>query len=393
MTLEEILATLYHPGLKQIEPGLERMEKFLGALGNPHLSLPRVVHIAGTNGKGSTLAFLRAMAEAAGLRVHVYTSPHLVRFHERIVLAGREIDDALLTEYLLRVQALAKSIPVTFFEATTAAAFLAFAEHPADVVLLETGMGGRLDATNVVPTPVATLITPIGYDHMEYLGSTLKEIAFEKAGIMKPGVPCFAASQEVEAADVLRARAEEVGCGLYWPGAVEVPVALAGEHQRFNAGLASACAAHALNLPRDCIEEGLLKAAWPGRLQKLQDMPELWLDGAHNVHGAQALAEWLASFKGDKPLHLICGMMARKDAEAFLAPLAPYITHLTAVPIPGEEEAMPPQHLCQVAEKYNIPSAVAPSFDAAVHTLPPQTRGVICGSLYLAGHVLSSRAN
>lgn len=389
-----LLAPLNNPSLPGIDLSLERMQALLAALGNPQERLPPTVHVAGTNGKGSTLAFLRAMLQAAGKRVHGYTSPHLVRFNERIVLAGKEIDNDRLAGYLQRVAA-ERSIGVTFFEATTAAAFLAFAEHDADFLLLETGMGGRLDATTMVARPKACIITPIGLDHQEFLGPDLAAVAAEKAGIIKPGVPVFSAAQLPEAESVLRAMAQRCHAPftLVEPAAL-APLGLMGAHQQQNAALAVAVA-HALGVTdAQFIAEGLRQVRWPGRLQRLtrgpivEQLGPFWLDGGHNAHAARVLADWLAVQPA--PRVLLCGLMARKDAAAFFAPLAEVVEHCVAMPIPGAADGQDPDVLREAAMALGIDAAVADDLESAValaQRYNPATV-LIAGSLYLAGEIL-----
>lgn len=426
MHLKPAIATLLdglnNPSLPGIDLSLTRMVQLLAALGNPEKQLPPVIHLAGTNGKGSTLAFLKAIYEAAGYRVHAYSSPHLVRFNERIVLAGQEISDDYLLQLLERITEVAKDIPVTFFEATTAAAFLAFAEHSADVVLLETGLGGRLDATNVVARPIATIITPIDYDHMEFLGETLGAIAAEKAGIIKDGVSCFVGSQQPEAREVLKRTAREkhaelllhgrdwsyeastdgiaVHCGAEcW----ELPLpSLVGMHQYHNAALASVAAnsLRALPVSEAALKKGIVTAEWPARLQRLTQGPlvDAWgargavmLDGGHNTSAALVLRDWIAA--QEQPVTLMLGMMARKDAHAFLEPLADCIGGIIAVPIAGND-AYAPDVLAAIAGALNIQHVeAAPSLDgASLHMREGDGTLLIAGSLFLAGEVLKNHS-
>jgi dihydrofolate synthase / folylpolyglutamate synthase len=421
-----ILARLsgLHPRI--IDLSLGRIERLLDDLGRPQDALPPVVHVAGTNGKGSVLAFLRAMMEAAGLRPHVYTSPHLVRFTERIVVAGREIDEEALAALLEECERVNAGRPITFFEITTAAAMLAFARTPADVTLLETGLGGRLDATNVVSSPALTAITPVSLDHQSFLGDTLAAIAFEKAGILKPDVACVLAAQPPEAAAVIRARAAAVRAPLREEGtdwrvegdalgrlafagdgeATMFPQpGLAGAHQVQNAGVAVACAlrlAPAMaSLDARAIARGIERAHWPARLQRLETgrlatlLPagwELWLDGGHNPGAAAVLARHLAGWR-DRPLHLIFGMLRSKDIDAFLTPLAPYVGRLAAVAIPGEAGSADAAETAAAARRAGI---AAEPFDGVASALrllaapsPAPARVLICGSLYLAGAVLA----
>ena len=426
-TLLERLKEL-HP--KSIDLSLGRIERLLAALGHPERRLPPVVHVAGTNGKGSLIAFLRAIAEAQGARVHVYTSPHLVHFHERIVLAGAgggaPIEEPVLVECLARAEAANCGELVTLFEITTAAAFLAFADVPADLLLLETGLGGRLDATNVIAKPLATAITPISIDHVSFLGDTLAAIAGEKAGILKPGVPCIVARQEPEVMDVIEARAASIGAPLHeaerdWDvfeqhgrlvfqtatTLLDLPLPrLNGRHQIDNAGAAIAVASlvfgDALGLP--ALERGLTQAQWPARLERLGpgalydevgEGTEIWLDGGHNAAGGKVIAQALAELdeRVAVPMHLIWGMMETKDAHAFVAPFKGLVERVYTVPIPEEAGAFGAADLAAIAADEgfevqaaaSVPDALAKS-RAALDGRP--ARVLICGSLYLAGNVL-----
>lgn len=397
-----LLAQLNHPSLPGIELSLGRMQALMAALGNPQLRLPATVHVAGTNGKGSTIAFLRAMLEASGRRVHVYSSPHLVRFNERIRLAGEEITDEALLPYLQRVADAARTHPVTFFEATTAAAFLAFAEHTADVLLLEVGMGGRLDATNLVPNPVACAITPIGMDHQEFLGDRLAAIAAEKAGIIKPRVPVFSAMQSPEAAEVIAqvAQAQAAPLQVVAPEAA-LPLGLAGAHQQQNAALAVAVAQACFVLSDAAITRGLAEVKWPARLQKLAHGPlvdawgsrgAVWLDGGHNVHAAHAIASWARTQPA--PVLLVLGLMARKDAAAFLAPLQGAVAEIYCIPIPGDEVCHSPQYLRACATSLGFMAHEAASAEAALVQAERYKAAtvLVAGSLYLAGEILKTHA-
>jgi len=424
---------LLHPLL--IDLSLGRVERLLGKLGSPHKKLPPVVHIAGTNGKGSVTAYLKAILEAAGARVHVYTSPHLVRFHERIELAGPSgkatpIGEETLVDVLTRTQATNGSDDVTQFEITTAAAFLAFSENPADVLLLEVGLGGRLDATNVVERPVLDVITPISLDHAEKLGATLPKIAAEKAGILRRGVPAVIAQQEAEAEDVIRAEALRLGAPLIVWGEhfdayeqrgrlvvqfedelLDLPMpALIGRHQVVNAGTAVAAALGLsgnlphLKLNERAIEQGLTSARWPARMQRLDSGPlpsllkpgsELWLDGGHNPAAGRALAQTMADLeeRAPKPLHLVVGMMGLKDAAGFLSAFRGLASHVVTVPIPGAHEAPhAPETLAETARDVGLKAESATDVAAALKRTdayePGPKRILICGSLYLAGHVL-----
>jgi dihydrofolate synthase / folylpolyglutamate synthase len=425
---------LLHPLL--IDLSLGRVERLLGKLGDPHKRLPPCVHIAGTNGKGSVTAYLKAMIEAAGARVHVYTSPHLVRFHERIELAGASgkahpIGEDALIDVLTRTQARNGHDDITQFEITTAAAFLAFAEHPADVLLLEVGLGGRLDATNVLERPALTVITPISLDHSEKLGSTLAKIAYEKAGILRAGVPVVVSQQEAEAAGVIRAEAEAIGAPLVAWGEhfdafeqrgrlvvqaedelLDLPLpALIGRHQIVNAGTAVAAALQlgaarpALDLDEWAIEAGLTSVRWPARMQRLDAGPlpsvlrsgsELWLDGGHNPAAGRALAQTLADLeeRAPKPLYLVVGMMGLKDSAGFLSPFRGLARHVVTVPIPGAHETPhAPETLADTARSVGLEAEWVTSVEAALRRIeqlePGPKRIVICGSLYLAGHVLA----
>jgi dihydrofolate synthase/folylpolyglutamate synthase len=343
--IDSLLLRFYHPALKTIDPGLERVERFLKLIGSPQDRLPPVIHVAGTNGKGSLIAYLQAIFEAAGYSVHRYTSPHLVSFNERIVLNGKLVEDDYLRDLLARVERHIDDQPVTFFEATTAAAFLAFAEHPADVLLLETGMGGRLDATNMVAKPILTAITPVSSDHCSFLGDTVSAIAGEKAGIIKHGVACVTGRQQTEAANVIAEQAEALDAPLYrfdrewqllWENGqaiyqspernMSINPALAGRHQYDNAATAVACIDRLpqFSITDSHIKQGLQNAEWPGRLQHMVKgrlprlLPpgiELWLDGGHNPQGAEVLAQWLED-RDIKETYVICGMVKGKDTGA-----------------------------------------------------------------------------
>ena len=415
--------TALHP--KLIDLGLDRTERLLAALGHPERHLPPVIHVAGTNGKGSTIAFMRAIAEAAGLSVHTYTSPHLVRFHERIVLNGAPIDETALLSVLEECETANGGAPITFFEITTAAAFLAYSRAPADLLLLETGLGGRFDSTNVLAKPAVTLITPVSIDHTQFLGDTIEQIAFEKAGILKPGVPCIVASQIPGALRVIEERAQTIGAplmidGIDWSvsadgdseiiyrdtdGEIVLPApALRGAHQVGNAGAAIAALRcwKSSHFGIEDLAAGLSDVHWPGRLQQLgngrlrtflPDGWELWLDGGHNPAAGTALAETV-SVGGDGPLVLICAMQENKDAAGFLTPLADRISRLIAIGLPGSTPGHPPGEFAQIATELGIQSAVAASLEEALRTVSGTPgRVLICGSLYLAGDVLAADAS
>ncbi|GEO40250.1 bifunctional folylpolyglutamate synthase/dihydrofolate synthase [Skermanella aerolata] len=425
---DPVLDRLKHLHPKVIDLSLGRTFRMLEAVGSPHTRLPPVVHVAGTNGKGSTIAFLRAFLEAAGKRVHVYTSPHLVRFHERIRLAGDLIDDDYLAEILEECEQANRGEPITYFEITTVAALLAFSRTPADVVLLETGLGGRLDSTNVIERPAVTALTRISYDHMQFLGETLTAIAGEKAGIMRLGVPSVVAPQSsAEVTAAFRERAAAIGAPLFEAGEawrsfangegfrfesplrnVDLPLpALPGAHQIVNAGVALACLDHlpGIAVSDEAVRKGLVEVRWPGRLQRLTRGPlvdrlppgwDLWLDGGHNdsageVLGAQA-ARWREA--DGLPLKLIFGMLATKEPRDFLRPLSGFASTLRAVAIPGEEASLSPDNAASAAQAVGFEDAEAvenvdTALDALIRRDPSPTRVMICGSLYLAGAVLA----
>ena len=413
--------TLLYP--KLIDLSLGRTHRLLGDLGNPHHRLPPVIHVAGTNGKGSTIAMMRAVLEASGYRVHVYTSPHLVRFSERIRLVGGLIDESLLLQMLEHVETANAGKPITFFEVTTAVAFLTFAQVPADVVLLETGLGGRFDATNVIAQPAVTALSSISMDHMQYLGDTITKIAGEKAAIMKPGTPCVSVAQSPEASAVIAAAAAEIGAplkvqnsdwsiaddgmGLLFTGehnSWKVPhPPLPGRHQFENAGLALAALDQSpFAIPSFALRSGFRNVSWPARAQKLKQgalMPllpggwELWLDGGHNAGGGAAIAALAGDQWSDAPLHLICGMLTTKAAEDYLRPLALRAASFTAVPIPGNDIAFPPADLAAAAtaaghKNVDVADDVLAALKHVTSSAQGRARVLICGSLYLAGEVL-----
>ncbi len=404
-----------HP--KVIDLTLGRIERLLSRLGAPERRIPPVVHVAGTNGKGSTVAMIRAGLESQGKQVHVYTSPHLARFHERIRVAGDLIDEDALIALLERCEAANEGAPITFFEITTAAAFLAFAETPADAVLLEVGLGGRLDATNVIARPALTVITPVSLDHQQYLGDTLPEIAFEKAGILKPGVSCVVAPQAGLAWDVIVDQAEAVGAPLIaegqdwqvWEergrltfqdqsGLLDLPRPnLIGAHQAVNAGTALA-ALRALGADETACEAAVTRADWPARMQRLRRGPlveaagtaEVWLDGGHNPAAGVALAEAVGRLP-ERPLHLIVGMLRTKDIEGFLRPLAGSAATLQGISIPGEAATLSAEETVAAARAAGLAAEAATDVGAAVARIATEAAGgriLICGSLYLAGRVL-----
>jgi dihydrofolate synthase/folylpolyglutamate synthase len=420
---EPILRRLAELHPKRIDLSLGRIERLLARLDHPERRLPPVIHIAGTNGKGSTLALLDAMLRAAGRRTLRYISPHLVRFNERILIDAVPVDDGRLVAALETCERANGSAPITFFEITTAAAFLIFAETPADLLLLETGLGGRLDATNTVERPKLVLLSPISMDHEAFLGTTLAAIAAEKAGILKPEVPAIAGPQRPEALAVLEARARALGCPLRVHGrdwtarragetlrvedgaaTLELPLpSLPGVHQIDNAGLAGVAARSlgALSPPPASIARGLVEARWPARLQRLSQGPmvealgngfELWLDGGHNPAAGEVLAASLPALARGRPVHLILGMLATKDLEAFLRPLAPLVASLRTVAVPDEPATRDPIEEAAIGRRLGIRAEPAPSPLEAARALaaaePPPGFVLVCGSLYLAGHVL-----
>ncbi len=403
-----------HPRL--IDLSLGRLLALLDKLDHPERRLPPVVHVAGTNGKGSTCAFLRGIGEAAGWRVHVYTSPHLVRFNERIRLAGTIVDDDTLAVALDEVERTNDGAAITVFEVLTAAAFLLFSRVSADLAVLEVGLGGRYDATNVIGPPAAAAITSISFDHKDFLGDSLVGIAAEKAGIMKPGVAVATGLQEAEVRGVLRAEAERVGARLLergrdWtivPAATGLayadsagtlalpPPALTGPHQIDNAGIAVAALRAGLRVLADAIARGLAGAIWPARLQRLTGrlaatLPagwELWLDGGHNPGAGAALAEYLSA--PGRPVHLIVGMKQGKDSAEFLRPLVAHAASVWAVAEPGQHLARPVEEIIAASGGVALPGPTVAAALAAIARQHPPARVLICGSLYLAGEVLKA---
>jgi len=422
------LASL-HP--KRIDLTLERMWRILERLDHPERKIAPVIHVAGTNGKGSTVAFLRAILEAAGLRVHVYTSPHLVRFNERFRLGkvggGVLVSDDELREALDHCERMNGGEPITIFEIETAAAFYLFSKHPADIVLLEVGLGGRLDATNVIDVPLASVIALIGMDHVEFLGDTLIKIATEKAGIIKKNVPVICAEQSAEATAVIEQTAKKLRAPLHaateeWHVHVErgrlvyhdehglldlAAPRLFGRHQFDNAGLAIAAlrAVDKFRIEPSAFEQGIANAQWPARMQRLTagtllgfapPDSEIWLDGGHNLDGGRVIAAALGDLEErvSRPLVVIAGMMGNKDARGFLANFAGLTRHIIALKVPDQDNAMPPDILAATARDLGMRAETASSIKAALeaiaklaYEIPP--RILITGSLYLAGHVLA----
>ncbi|PWR02787.1 bifunctional folylpolyglutamate synthase/dihydrofolate synthase [Meridianimarinicoccus roseus] len=405
-----------HP--KVIDLVLDRVWRLLGRLDHPERALPPVIHVAGTNGKGSTVAMLRAGLEAAGQSCHVYTSPHLVRFHERIRLAGDLIGEADLTALLDECLAANGPDPITYFEITTVAALLAFSRRPADWTLLEVGLGGRLDATNVVDRPAACVITPVSMDHEQFLGDTLAAIAFEKAGILKRGVTAVIGPQQDEALEVIEAQAARVGApllvhGQHWhvtrerdrlvyqdeTGLRDLPLpVLPGAHQLGNAGMAIAILRH-LGQPDTALDGAVSRADWPARMQRLSTHAfarrhpglELWLDGGHNPDAGRAIAAVLAGLP-PRPTVLVCGMLNTKDIGGYLRPLAGVAERLIAVPIPDAPATLAAGDTAAAARAPGLDAIEADSVAAALESVAretPHARVLICGSLYLAGSVLA----
>lgn len=417
-----------HP--KLIDLSLERIRRLLDALGNPERSLPPVFHIAGTNGKGSVAAYLRACLEAGGYGIHSYTSPHLVRFHERIRIAGHpksaEIGEAELSALLDECERINNGAPITFFEITTCVALLAYARHPADALVLEVGMGGTYDTTNVVERPAVTIVTPVDLDHQAFLGDTISEIAGEKAGILKPGIPAVIGLQTDEGRAVIEARAREIGAPIFIAGQdfsayeeqghlvyqdesglLDLPLPrLLGRHQIDNAGIAICALRQAKMLPleTEAIALGLRQVEWPARMQRLTRGPlvarlpahaELWLDGGHNPQAGRAVAHLMADLaqSSPSPLMMIVGMKDTKDAKGFFEPFAGLAAHIETVAIPGDPACLSPETLADAARAAGLDAVPAGSIEQALsrilargHTPP---RILICGSLYLAGAILA----
>ena len=417
-TSDAVLDRLMRLHPKVIDLVLDRVHRLLGALGHPETRLPPVIHVAGTNGKGSTLAMIRAGLEGLGEACHAYTSPHLARFHERIRLAGELIPEEDLIALLEECEAANGQDPITFFEITTCAAMLAFARTPARWTLLEVGLGGRLDATNVV-NPALTVITPVSMDHEGFLGDTIEKIAAEKAGIVKPRVPVVVGPQDERALEVIEYRASGLSAplhvhGQHWhvrsengrlvfedeTGLMDLPLPrLLGAHQVENAGMAVA-ALRVLDRAEGA-SAAMRDAEWPARMQRLRQGPlvdragraELWLDGGHNPAAGAALAQMLAEMP-ECPTYLVCGMLNTKDAAGYMTPLAPHVTRLHGVTIPGEANTLSAGQTVDAATRAGIEAVEAESLDAAIGSITaeaPGARILICGSLYLAGHVL--RAN
>ena len=413
-----------HP--KIIDLSLDRMVSLLKKLKNPHQKIPPVIHIAGTNGKGSTLAFIKSGLEAGGKAVHAYTSPHLVNFSERITLTGNEIQEPLLLSYLELCEKLNQENNITFFEITTCAAFLAFSQHKADYTLLEVGLGGRLDATNVIKAPLVSIITPVSIDHQQFLGESILDIAFEKAGILKPKVPAVIGRQDKKVRDKICSIAADLGTPLSifdkdWSsrkfngsmiyedndGVIELPAPLLkGDHQFENAGIAINVL-KTLNYDIKIFEQSLLNVVWPARLHKIKSGPlikkleqqpfktDLWIDGGHNEAAGKAVASFLKDpFHGKS--HLIFGMLNSKDVKTFLSGMATMLESIICVTIPGDVPSLTGVQVAQAAKPIQKKSFVAKNIDQAIDKIIIQNktgsnlRIVICGSLYLCGHILSN---
>lgn len=430
--VEAVLARVAERRPRIIDLSLDRVFTALQRLGDPHLRLPPIIHVAGTNGKGSTIAFMRAVLEAAGKSVHVYTSPHLVRFNERIVVAGEEIVDAALIDALTRCEESIGDAPLTYFEATTCAALVAFSETPADFALIEVGLGGRLDATNVFDNPLATVVTPVDLDHQQFLGDTLALVAAEKAGIFRKGAPAVIAPQNPDVAAVLENRAAAVGAPLFMSGmqwtvyaehgrliyqderglADLDPPRLVGAHQIENAGTAlAALRAAGLAIDNAVLSAGLMSAHWPARLQRLSkgplidlaaemlgEAPEIWLDGGHNPHAGRILARAMADMeeRRPRPLAMIAGMQKNKDAAGYFAPFKGVVSAVYAVAANHDNVAAPAE-IAAAAETAGLAARGCASLEDAMRLAcaenknePP--RFLIGGSLYLAGEVLRSHA-
>jgi dihydrofolate synthase / folylpolyglutamate synthase len=426
MTHHDAITTRFaplHP--RKIDLSLGRIERLLADLGAPHKRLPPVVHVAGTNGKGSTIAFMRAALEAAGRRVHVYTSPHLVRFNERIRLAGNLVDDETMFGAFDRCEGVNAGQSISVFEITTAAAFLLFSEIPADYLLLEVGLGGRFDATNVIDDPLATIIAPVSIDHPEFLGTTIEKIAFEKAGILKRGAPAIIAEQHDDALNVIEREALRCGAPLVLSGRdffmreengrlvyedshglLDLPLPrLPGRHQHANA--ANALAALRIIEPAlgaRSFERAMLEADWPARLQRLRSgrlvalappRAEVWLDGGHNEDGGRVLAEAMADMEeqSSRPLALICGALNTKDTSGFLSHFKGLAQETLAVPIAGDHSGRPAEEVAALAQGVGLNAAACGNVESALRFLaardwPIPPRILVAGSLYLAGEVL-----
>lgn len=423
---DSIVARLLALHPKRIDLSLDRMGRILDALGHPERNIPPTIHVAGTNGKGSVIAFMRAMLEAAGRTVHVYTSPHLVRFNERFRIAGSFVSDEALAQALTECERANGGEPITVFEIETAAAFLLFSRNPADVLLLEVGLGGRLDATNVIGRPLASVIMPVSMDHQEFLGDTIEKIAAEKAAILRRDVPGVIAPQARAAMDVIERQGRQVrallhAAGEHWnvheehgrlvyqdeDGLLDLPAPkLPGRHQFDNAGVAiAALRVSGLKLPNTAFEQGIVKADWPARLQLLSQGTlkakappdsELWLDGSHNPDGGRVTAAAIAAFEErvPRPLVLIVGMLATKDCEGYLRNFSGLARRVFAIPIPNQDKSLSAEAVANAARNAGIPAERYSTVEEAIVAagrlgLDPPPRILIAGSLYLAGEVLA----
>ncbi len=428
---DEILERLLSLHPKVIDLSLERLERLLAAIDHPEKKLPPVVHVAGTNAQGSVCAFLCSCLSHGGARAHAYSSPHLARFHERIRLAGALIEEDALSDLLAECERANGDAPITFFEITTAAALLAFSRVEAEWLVLEVGLGGRLDATNVIDAPAATVITPVSLDHQQFLGDTIEEIAVEKAGILKAGVPCVVGAQEDAALDVIHRTAERVGAplsvaGQDWRvseengrlvfednhGLLDLPKPrLFGRHQVENAGIAVATL-RALGFEEPACAAAMTEVDWPARLQRLKSGPlieavssdtELWLDGGHNPAAGEAVAAFFGQLeeRSPAPLYVICGMLNTKDPDGYLRPFDGLARRVLTVSIPGEPNTLPAEDVAQAAVRVGLSAQAAGSVEGALRTIMAESandfvsdapRILICGSLYLAGRVLRENA-
>lgn len=431
---DAVLARLLQLHPKRIDLVLDRIQRLLAVLGHPERKLPPVFHVAGTNGKGSVCAYLRAMLEGSGQDVHVYTSPHLVHFHERIRVGGNIISEEELSRALAECEAANAGAPITFFEITTAAALLVFSRRKADALVLEVGLGGTYDATNVIAKPAVTIVTPVAMDHQEFLGDSLAAIAAEKAGIIKPGVPCIVARHDDSAREIIVRRADQLGAPIFVygedfdaheehgrlvfqdsDGLLDLPLPrLPGRHQIGNAALAIAALRRIGGrwASEGAVEWGLRNVEWPARLQRLLKGPlisaapngaEVWLDGGHNPHGAAAVAQYMADLeeRSSKPLYLICGMLKTKDALGYFTPFRGLARHVTTLAIPGEAASVGAGALYDAARDVGLDATPADDLEDAMMQVAAWSRArpgdgpprvLICGSLYLAGHVLRENA-
>jgi dihydrofolate synthase / folylpolyglutamate synthase len=427
MVSDPILERLSKLHPKAMDLSLGRIERLLVTLGNPERRLPPVIHIAGTNGKGSTVAMLRSIHQAAGRRVHTYTSPHLVRFAERFVLAGKEIDDDALSLILEECEAANDGLGITLFEITTAAGMLAFSRTAADLLLLEVGLGGRFDTTNVIGDPALSIITPVSLDHQHFLGDTIEAIAFEKAGILKPNVPAVIGKQSEAALDVIKDRAREIGAPLAVHGKdwfVEpsddglvfrtdsmtrhLPrPALFGTHQIDNAGIVLAATEilqSSFPTSASALAEGMTRVHWPARMQKLTKGPmfaaikpgdEIWVDGGHNGDAARVVADVVRGWRQSNQMnqiHLVFGTLNTRDPKEYLCEFKDIVGEVRTVTIPGEANSVSAEDAAVAGRQVGVNATESASVAAAIDAINTESKGpktiLICGSLYLAGTVL-----